>query len=112
MTDPQPQASGPLAGFRVVDMTQFVLGPVATQILGDYGAEVIKIESPGGDLNRKIGPSRYPDMTAMFLGMNRNKKSVVLNLRRPAALEALNRMLDEADVFVHSTRAQRRSALA
>ena len=106
MSDPKPGKTGPLSGFRVVDMTQFILGPVATQILGDYGADVIKIESPGGDLNRKIGPSRYPDMTAMFLGMNRNKKSVVLNLKRPEALEALNRMIDDADVFVHSTRVQ------
>jgi crotonobetainyl-CoA:carnitine CoA-transferase CaiB-like acyl-CoA transferase len=99
-------ASGPLSGFRVVDMTQFILGPVATQILGDYGADVIKIEAPGGDLNRKIGPTRYPEMSAMFLGMNRNKKSVVLNLKRREALEALNRMIDDADVFVHSTRVQ------
>jgi crotonobetainyl-CoA:carnitine CoA-transferase CaiB-like acyl-CoA transferase len=97
-------ASGPLSGMRVVDLTQFILGPVATQILGDYGADVIKIEAPEGDLNRKIGPARYPDMTAMFLGMNRGKRSVVLNLKRPEALDALNRMIDEADVFVHSMR--------
>ncbi|MGZ5175877.1 MAG: CaiB/BaiF CoA transferase family protein, partial [Burkholderiales bacterium] len=97
-------ASGPLSGMRVVDLTQFILGPIATQILGDYGADVIKIEAPEGDLNRKIGPARYPDMTAMFLGMNRGKRSVVLNLKRPEALDALNRMIDEADVFVHSMR--------
>ncbi|MDB5924261.1 MAG: carnitine dehydratase [Betaproteobacteria bacterium] len=97
-------ASGPLSGMRIVDLTQFILGPVATQILGDYGADVIKIEAPEGDLNRKIGPARYPDMTAMFLGMNRNKRSVVLNLKRPEALDALNRMIDDADVFVHSMR--------
>jgi crotonobetainyl-CoA:carnitine CoA-transferase CaiB-like acyl-CoA transferase len=97
-------ASGPLCGMRVVDLTQFILGPVATQILGDYGADVIKIEAPEGDLNRKIGPARYPGMTAMFLGMNRSKRSVVLNLKRPQALEALNRMVADADVFVHSMR--------
>ena len=81
------QASGPLAGFRVVDLTQFILGPVATQILGDYGADVIKIENPVGDLNRKVGSARHPDMATLFLGMNRSKRSVVLNLKRREALE-------------------------
>ena len=95
---------GPLTGFRVLDLTQFILGPVATQILGDYGADIVKIEQPDGDLNRMIGPSRYPGMSAMFLGMNRNKRSVVLNLKRPEALAALQRMIDAADVFVHSMR--------
>ena len=99
-------AGGPLAGFKVLDLTQFICGPVATQILGDYGAEVLKIEQPEGDLNRKIGPARYAGMTAMFVGMNRNKRSVVLNLKRPEALDALNRMIDGVDVFVHSMRPQ------
>jgi formyl-CoA transferase len=98
------QASGPLAGFRVVDLSQFILGPVATQILGDYGADVIKIETTEGDLNRKIGPARFPLMAAMFLGMNRSKRSVVLNLKRAEALDALNRLIEGADVFVHSMR--------
>src|SRR3990167_10033886 len=102
---PRP-ASGPLSGMRVVDLTQFILGAGATQILGRYGADVIKIESPSGDLNRKIGPARHPDMAAMFLGMNRSKRSVVLNLKRREALDALNRMIDDADVFVHSMRPQ------
>jgi len=97
-------AQGPLAGIRVVDLTQFICGPVATQILGDYGADVLKVEQPGGDLNRKIGPSRHPGMTAMFIGMNRGKRSIVLNLRKPEALAALSRMIDDADVLVHSMR--------
>jgi crotonobetainyl-CoA:carnitine CoA-transferase CaiB-like acyl-CoA transferase len=101
-----PKASGPLVGFRVVDLTQFILGPIATQILGDYGADVIKVEQPGGDLNRSIGPARHPGMSAMFLGMNRNKRSVVLNLKQPEALEALQRLIEDADVFVHSMRPQ------
>ena len=99
-------ASGPLTGFKVVDLTQFILGPVATQILGDYGADVIKIEQPGGDLNRNIGPARHAGMAAMFLGMNRSKRSVVLNLRRRESLDALNRMIETADVLVHSMRPQ------
>ena len=101
-----PKATGPLAGFRVVDLTQFILGPIATQILGDYGADVVKVEQPGGDLNRSIGPARYPGMSAMFLGMNRNKRSVVLNLKQPEAMAALQRLIDGADVFVHSMRPQ------
>jgi crotonobetainyl-CoA:carnitine CoA-transferase CaiB-like acyl-CoA transferase len=98
--------NGPLAGLKVVDLSQFILGPVATQILGDMGADVIKVESPNGDMNREIGPQRYPKMAALFLGMNRNKRSVVLDLKQPAALEILFRLVDSADVFVHSMRQQ------
>lgn len=96
-------ATGPLAGFRIVDLTYYILGPVATQILGDYGADVVKIEAPVGDLNREIGPKRG-GMSAMFLGMNRNKRSVVLDLKRPEALDALMRLIEDADVFLHSMR--------
>lgn len=104
MAGSEQQSSGPLAGMRVVDLTQFILGPVATQILADYGAHVTKVESPEGDLNRKIGPARYPGMSPMFLGMNRGKRSVVLNLKRPDGMAALRRMIADADVFVHSMR--------
>jgi len=96
--------SGPLAGVRVLDLTINVLGPVATMILGDMGADVIKIETPEGDPNRQNGPARHPNMAAMHLNMNRNKRSVTLNLKRPEAREALLRMVESADVFIHSMR--------
>jgi crotonobetainyl-CoA:carnitine CoA-transferase CaiB-like acyl-CoA transferase len=97
-------ATGPLSGLRVLDLTQFILGPLATQILGDMGADIIKIESPDGDQNRFIGPSRHPGMAALYLGMNRNKRSAVLDLKNPQAREVLYRMVKDADVFVHSLR--------
>jgi crotonobetainyl-CoA:carnitine CoA-transferase CaiB-like acyl-CoA transferase len=97
-------AKGPLCGVRIIDTTVNVLGPVATQILGDMGADVIKIETPQGDPNRDTGPSRHPRMSAMHMNVNRNKRSVTLNLKRPEALEALMRLVETADVFVHSMR--------
>ncbi len=97
-------ATGPLAGLRVLDLTQFILGPVATQILGDMGADIIKIESPDGDQNRHIGPSPVEGMAALFMGMNRNKRSAVLDLKSAAGRAALYRMVKDCDVFVHSLR--------
>lgn len=97
-------SGGPLAGLRVIDLTQVVLGPMGTQILGDAGADVVKVEPPAGDMTRFIGPRRSEGMAAYFANLNRNKRSVVLDLKRAPARAALMRLVEGADVFVHNMR--------
>lgn len=99
-----PADGGPLAGIRVIDLTINVLGPVCTQLLGDMGADVIKVEPPDGDQNRMNGPGRNKGMAPFYLVMNRNKRSVVLDLKNPDCLEALMKIVETADVLVHSMR--------
>ena len=95
---------GPLEGVRVVDLTMNVLGPMATQVLGDAGADVIKVEAPDGDPMRRIGPCRSEGMAAYFYQLNRNKRSVVLDLKQPGSQAAMFRLVAAADVFVHNIR--------
>jgi crotonobetainyl-CoA:carnitine CoA-transferase CaiB-like acyl-CoA transferase len=96
--------TGPLAGIRVIDVTTVVLGPFASQVLGDMGADVIKVETLDGDSTRLIGPSRTPNMGSYFATLNRNKRSLALDLKKPAAKAALLRLVETADVFVHNMR--------
>jgi crotonobetainyl-CoA:carnitine CoA-transferase CaiB-like acyl-CoA transferase len=99
-----------LAGVRIVDLTTVVLGPYATQILGDLGAQVIKVEPPEGDVFRAARPGRTEDIGAGFQNFNRNKQSVVLDLKDPADRSKLHDLVKTADVVVHNMRAK--SALA
>jgi crotonobetainyl-CoA:carnitine CoA-transferase CaiB-like acyl-CoA transferase len=99
-----PSRPGPLHGVRVLDLTSVVLGPLATQILGDFGAGVVKVESPSGDLMRANGVVRNAGMSSIFLALNRNKRSLCLDLRKPEGAAALRRLIPSADVFVHNMR--------
>ena len=98
--------SAPMEGIRVLDLTSVLFGPYCTMLLGDMGADVVKIEAPAGDTTRSTGPGHNPGMAAFFLLCNRNKRSICLDLKHEGAREALWRLVDTADVFIHSIRPQ------
>jgi crotonobetainyl-CoA:carnitine CoA-transferase CaiB-like acyl-CoA transferase len=110
MNDRAPNSAA-LSGIRILDLTSIVFGPYASQTLADYGAEVIKIESIQGESTRYTGPSYERGRSAIFLGVNRNKKSLCLNLKHPVARAALLKLVDTSDVLMHSMRPQKMAAL-
>ncbi|WP_199556290.1 CaiB/BaiF CoA transferase family protein [Sandaracinobacteroides hominis] len=97
---------GPLAGIRIVDLTAMVMGPYATQIMADMGADVIKVEAPAGDDTRYISVGPAPGMGGIFVNVNRGKRSIVLDLRTPEGKAALTELIRTADVFIHSMRSK------
>ncbi|MEM7084487.1 MAG: CoA transferase [Pseudomonadota bacterium] len=99
--------AGPLEGIRIVDITTILLGPYGTQMLGDMGADVIKVEAPpGGDLARNMGTVKNVDMGGIYLNANRNKRSLAIDLKTAGGKEALTRLIESADVLVHNMRPQ------
>jgi crotonobetainyl-CoA:carnitine CoA-transferase CaiB-like acyl-CoA transferase len=101
-----PGSGGPLAGVRILDLTAVVMGPYATQILADLGADVIKVESPTGDNMRAVGPMRNPGMGHLYLHLNRNKRSIVLDLKQAAARDACLKLAEDCDAVLYNIRPQ------
>ena len=102
-----------MSGYKIIDMATVLMGPVTTQIFGDYGADVIKIESPSGDIMRHAGVSKSRGMGSMYLSTGRNKRSLVLDIKRPEGKAALLKLCETGDVFIHNVRpdAMRRAGL-
>ena len=94
----------PLNGVRVLDLTNIIMGPFATQLLGDLGADIIKVESPEGDLMRDVGISKSEKMSSVFLGTNRNKRSIILNLKEKSHKLVLWKLIAKSDIFIHNMR--------
>lgn len=99
------EKQGPLSGYKIIDLTSVVLGPYCTQLLGDLGADVIKIETPDGDIMRHAGPHVNKGMGPIYLTINRNKRAMTLDLRKEGAKKILHELVKSADGFVHNIRA-------
>jgi len=97
---------GPLYRIKVLDMTSVMMGPFATQALGDWGADILKVESPEGDLTRQIAPAAIPGMGAIYVNANRNKRSICLDLKKPGGREALLKLAAQCDVLAYNIRPQ------
>src|SRR5581483_11621536 len=93
----------PLAGIRVIELANFIAGPLAGTLLGDMGADVIKVEPPQGDMSRATPPIRNGESVS-FTALNRNKRSLVLDLKRPEAIEVLRKLVQRSDVFLEAYR--------
>ena len=104
MTDTSAPRRGPLHGLRIVDLTALIMGPYATQVMADFGADVIKIESPDGDIMRFVGKHGDRGMGPIHLTLNRGKSLVALDLKKPEALEVIKKVIGSADAFVHAMR--------
>ncbi len=96
--------TGPLSGIRVLDLTQFLAGPFSTQILGDLGAEVIKLETPAGDWSRVLPPHFVAGESCYYLSINRNKEGVVIDMKAPEGLELVKRLADGSDILMENFR--------
>ena len=96
--------SGPLGGVRILDLTTVGFGPYGVQILADYGADVIKVEAPEGDITRGIAPMRNPGMGHFYLNANRNKRSIALDLKQPGGRDVLLKLVESADALITSIR--------
>lgn len=110
-TQSERPAPGALTGITVLDLTTVVMGPFATSMLGDFGADVIKVETLDGDITRRMGPQRNAGMTALTLGLQRNKRSIAIDLKTDEGREILGRLVREADVVVSNLRPQSREGL-
>ena len=106
MTTLSAENKGPLAGVRILDLTSVVMGPFATQILGDMGADIIKVEAPTGDNMRWVGPMKNPGMGHIHMHLNRNKRSLVLDLKKTAGREAVLRLAAISDAMIYNVRPQ------
>src|SRR5690606_13684845 len=97
-------SSKPLKGYRILDLTTFLSGPFCTQVLADLGAEVVKLEAPAGDSSRHIPPYFVEGESAYFLGINRDKKSIAVDMKQPAGLALAKALVKKSDVVVENYR--------